>query len=80
MKIDWVKKLTSRKWWASVINFIIQTMYAMNFAESSIERAVAMISAAAGFIAYTIAEGFADAAHAGQIPADDTEAIGFIKE
>lgn len=83
-RIDWVRKLTSRKWWASFINFIVQTMYAMNFAQSTVERVVAMVSAAAGFIAYTIAEGFADASHAAepQQPEqpDDIEAIGFIKE
>lgn len=63
MKIDWVRKLTSRKWWASMINFVMQLMYAFNFAESTVERVVAMIAAASGLIAYTIAEGMTDAAH-----------------
>ena len=63
MKIDWARKLTSRKWWASMINFVMQLMYAFNFAESTVERVVAIIVAGAGLIAYTIAEGMTDAAH-----------------
>ena len=64
-KIDWIKKFTSRKWWASLINFVTQIMYAFGAAETAIERVVALIAAAAGLIAYTIAEGMTDAAHAG---------------
>lgn len=64
-KIDWREKLMSRKWWASIINLVIQVAYISNVSETVIERIVAILAAAAGLIAYTIAEGFIDAAHAG---------------
>lgn len=64
-KIDWRVKLTSRKWWAAIINVVMQISYISNVSETTIERVVALIAAAAGLIAYTIAEGFTDAAHVG---------------
>lgn len=64
-KIEWRSKLTSRKWWAAIINLVTQVAYISNVSDTVIERIVALIAAAAGLIAYTIAEGFIDAAHAG---------------
>ena len=64
-KIDWKRKLTSRKWWNALINCIVQIMYMASFSETAVERVVAMLAATAGFIAATIAEGLVDAAHAG---------------
>lgn len=63
--INWKRKLTSRKWWNALINCVVQIMYMASFSETVIERVVAMLAAAAGFIAATIAEGLVDAAHAG---------------
>ena len=63
-KVDWKTKLTSRKFWAAVCNFVMQLLYAFKFSESEVSRIVALIMAGAGVIAYIIGEGLADAADA----------------
>lgn len=64
MEIDWKRKLTSRKFWATVCNFITQLLIAFRVSESETTRIVALIMAGAGVIAYIIGEGLADAAGA----------------
>lgn len=62
-KIDWKKKLTSRKFWAVVSNFIAQLMVAFRFSDNEVAQTVALIMAGAGVIAYIIGEGLVDAAN-----------------
>lgn len=64
MAIDWKRKLTSRKFWATVCNFITQLLIAFRVSESETTQIVALIMAGAGVIAYIIGEGLADAANA----------------
>ena len=67
-KIDWKRKLTSRKFWAAVVNFITQLLIALNMNENEVAQIAALVMAGAGVIAYIIGEGLADAANApGQI-------------
>ena len=66
MKIDWVKKLTSRKFWAALVGFVSAILVAVNVPEISREQIVAVISGAAVLIAYIVGEGMVDAATAGQ--------------
>ena len=61
MNIDWKRKLSSRKFWIAVINFVTNIMVAFNVADSEITQITAIIMAGAGLIAYVIAEGFIDA-------------------
>lgn len=60
MKIDWKRKLTSRKFWVSVTAFISLLLVALGFSENEAAQAVALIMAGADVIAYVIAEGMAD--------------------
>ena len=64
MKIDWKRKLTSRKFWAAVVGFVSQMLIAFNFCNVTVEKVAATIMAAAVLIAYIIGEGLIDAAHA----------------
>lgn len=63
--MDWKQKLSSRKFWAAVVNFITQLLLAFRVAESEVAQVAAVIMAGAGVIAYIIGEGLADAAGAG---------------
>ena len=62
--MDWKTKLTSRKFWAAVVNFITQLMVAFRFSDSEVAQVAAVVMAGAGVIAYIIGEGMADAASA----------------
>lgn len=61
MKIDWVKKLTSRKFWLALTDFISMLFIAFGFAESVAAEVSAIIMAGAGLVAYILAEGWIDA-------------------
>lgn len=62
-KIDWKRKLTSRKFWVAVIGFVTAIMVALNIEQMTIEQVTAIVSAMATLIAYIIGEGLTDAAH-----------------
>lgn len=60
MKIDWKRKLTSRKLWLSVANFVSMMLIYLGHAESEAKQVAAIIMAGASIIGYVIAEGLAD--------------------
>lgn len=62
--MNWKQKLTSRKFWAAIVNFVTQLMIAFNATESESAQVAAVIMAGAGVIAYIVGEGMADAAGA----------------
>lgn len=62
--IDWKRKLTSRKFWACVCNFVSMLLIMLRVDENSATQAVALIMAGAGVVAYIIGEGLTDAAAA----------------
>lgn len=62
-KIDWKRKLTSRKFWVAVIGFVTAVMVALNIDKMTAEQVAAIISAMGTLIAYIIGEGLTDAAH-----------------
>lgn len=62
---DWKRKLTSRKFWAAVADFIGMLMVALHVDENSAAQVVALVMAGAGVVAYIVGEGMADAASAG---------------
>lgn len=62
MKINWIKKLTSRKFWAAVITFITTLLVAFGVNELTVEQIVAVVTAASTMTAYIIGEGMVDAA------------------
>lgn len=60
-KIDWKRKLSSRKFWMAAIGFVSAVMTASGATEGTITQVTAVIMSGAVLIAYIIAEGFADA-------------------
>ena len=62
MKIDWTRKLTSRKFWACVCDFVGMLLVTLHVAETDATQIVALVMAGAGVIAYIIGEGLTDAA------------------
>lgn len=73
MGIDWKRKLTSRKFWAAVCNFVGMLVVAMGGTAGSAEKITALIMAGATVIAYIIAEGLVDAAGAGTVVVEEPE-------
>lgn len=65
MDIDWKKKLTSRKFWAAVCNFIAMLVIAFGGSEQTAVQITGIVMAGATVIAYIIAEGLVDAANVG---------------
>lgn len=64
-KIDWKRKLTSRKFWAAIGSFVSMLIIALGGAEQVATQVTALIMAGASVIAYIIGEGLADAGNAG---------------
>lgn len=62
MKIDWRRKLSSRKFWAAVAGVIISVMVTFNVDAVTQERVAGVISAAGTLAIYILAEGAADKA------------------
>ena len=60
-KIDWKRKLTSRKLWLSIASFVSMLIIALNGNEGSAQQISALIMAGATVIGYVIGEGLADA-------------------
>lgn len=62
-KIDWVKKLTSRKFWVAVCSLVAGLVTAFGGTEDQSVKITALIMAGATVIAYIIGEGLVDAAN-----------------
>ena len=73
MTVDGKRKLTSRKLWAAVTEFVTMLYVALGGAESEATRIAALIMAGAGMVAYIIGEGLADAGNAGVLFAEPAE-------
>jgi len=63
-EINWKEKLTSRKFWVSVCNFVSMLIIALGGAQDTATKITALIMAGATMIAYVIGEGLRDAAQA----------------
>ena len=62
--IDWVSKLTSRKFWMAICGLVSGLMLAFRADESTVNDVTGVIMALGSVIAYIIGEGLADAAAA----------------
>ena len=60
MKIDWKRKLTSRKFWAAVAGFVSMLLIYFGKDAGAAEQTAALIMAGASLVAYIIGEGLAD--------------------
>lgn len=65
MKIDWKRKLTSRKLWVAIAGFVSGLIVAFGGTESTAAMVSGVILQGASVIGYLMAEGLADAAHTG---------------
>ena len=65
MKDNWVRKLTSRKFWLAVAAFVTELIVAFRGDAELAETVAAVIMAGATVIAYIVGEGLTDAAAAG---------------
>lgn len=88
MKIDWKRKLTSRKFWAAIVGFATAVMTAVGCSDNTVVMATSVITAGAVLIAYIVGEGLVDAAGASvgtaypedtpELKETGTSPIGFI--
>ena len=81
-KIDWKRKLTSRKLWAAVCALVTNLIIAFGGTEQESVQITAIITAGAAVVAYIIGEGLVDAADAGkdeyvieEAPPDDPKLV-----
>ena len=63
MKIDWKRKLTSRKLWLAVAGFITGLILAFNGSAEVAETVSGCIMSGASVIAYIVGEGLTDVAN-----------------
>ena len=73
MGIDWKRKLTSRKFWAAIAEFVTMLIIAFGGKQETAVQVTALIMAGAAVVAYIIGEGLIDAANTGivEIPAEE---------
>lgn len=72
-KIDWVRKLTSRKMWTAVASFVSLMIVAFGGTDNLAAQVVAIIMAGGTVIAYIVGEGLVDAASVGNQTEEETE-------
>lgn len=63
-KIDWLRKLTSRKFWVAVATMVTGYILAFGGAAETAETVTGCIMSTAAVIAYIVGEGLADGGHA----------------
>lgn len=59
-KIDWKRKLTSRKWWLALTGFITGLIIAFGGSDETATTVSGCLMSGAAVLAYTIGEGLAD--------------------
>lgn len=62
--IDWKSKLTSRKFWAAIAEFVTMLIVALHGNQETATQIAALIMAGAAVIAYIVGEGLIDASRA----------------
>lgn len=70
-KIDWTRKLTSRKFWLSIASFVAMLLVALGQSETTATQITSLIMAGATVIGYVIGEGLADAGNASNNTPED---------
>ena len=72
-KIDWKRKLTSRKFWAAVVGFVTPLIIAFGGTQEIATQVAAIIMAGGTLIAYILGEGLVDAANSDVIVLGDED-------
>lgn len=70
MKIDWKKKLSSRKFWAAVAGFVAAILVVFKLDDLTIQQVTAIISGAGVLAAYILGESYVDANREGDSDAN----------
>lgn len=65
MKIDWKRKLTSRKFWVAVAGFAAGLIIAFGGSQDTANTVSGCIMSGAAVVGYVIGEGLADGANKG---------------
>ena len=60
-KIDWLKKLTSRKFWIAVCGLVSGIIIACNGGEATAQTVTGLLMSAASIVSYILGEAWADA-------------------
>lgn len=66
-KNDWIRKLTSRKLWAAVAEFVAALLIFLKKDKSLAQEVASLIMLGVAPVAYMFAEGWADAGNAGTL-------------
>lgn len=61
MKIDWRRKLSSRKFWAAAAGFAASVMAALNLSENAASQVTAILGGLSTLVIYILAEAYVDA-------------------
>ena len=67
MKIDWARKLSSRKLWVAIAGFVSGLIMVFGGTETMASTISGVILQGAAVIGYLIAEGLADSAHTNDV-------------
>ena len=71
MKINWKRKLTSRKWWVSVAALVSGLILAFGGGDEAAQTVSGCIMATAAVVGYMVGEGLADSSHSKEDGNDD---------
>lgn len=74
-KIDWLRKLTSRKLWLAIASFASMLVVYFTGSESEAQQISALIIAGATVLGYLLAEGLADSSNKAVEVIDTVELI-----
>ena len=67
MKIDWARKLSSRKLWVAIAGFVSGLIMVFGGTETMASTVSGVILQGAAVLGYLIAEGIADSAHTSDV-------------
>ncbi len=71
MKIDWKRKLTSRKLWISIAGFAAGMVVIFGGQQETADKVSGAILSGAAVVGYVLGEGLTDAAHSGKESNDE---------
>lgn len=71
MKIDWKRKLTSRKLWVALAGFVAGLIVIFGGSQQDAEKISGSILSGAAVVGYIVGEGLTDAANKGKENSDD---------
>lgn len=71
MKIDWKRKLTSRKFWLALAAFVSSLVLAFDGDADTAQTVTGCVMSCASVVAYIVGEGLTDSAHVEKRGGDD---------